>query len=247
MADSDSGSTLSNLVLLFIFSLFSWIASLLMVFGGAAPYIPQYRHIQRSGNPEGFSTYVCLMLLVANILRLFFWLGRHFELTLLWQSVVLIITMLALQHLCCSLETSTRVSTKKHFFTDFEPRYFWNWSRFVDYVQFCLFFSVFCLVITYLLIDSQLYVESLGFAAVLTEAMLGVPQLLQNFKNKSTAGMSVKMVLLWSLGDTFKTAYFIINDTPMQFWVCGIIQICTDIAIFLQVFIYGQGTPKKYF
>ncbi|XP_078066743.1 solute carrier family 66 member 2 [Mustelus asterias] len=227
-------------------AILSWLSSLLMVFGGAVPYIPQYRDIQESGNAEGFSTQVCLLLLLASILRLSFWFGKHFELTLLWQSIVLIITMLALLHLCCTVQRSSRLSTSRHFFTDFDPRYFWAWSRFLDYVQFCLTFSVLCLVTTYLLIDSQLYVETLGFSAVLIEAMLGIPQLFRNFKNKSTAGMSVKMVLLWTLGDIFKTTYFIINATPVQFWVCGTIQICIDIAIFFQVFIYGQGEHEKY-
>lgn len=54
----------------------SWLASCLMVFGGALPYIPQYQEIQRSGTSEGFSTRVCLVLLIANILRIFFWWGR---------------------------------------------------------------------------------------------------------------------------------------------------------------------------
>lgn len=54
-------------------TLLSWLASCLMVFGGALPYVPQYQDIQRSNNSEGFSTRVCLVLLVANILRIFFW------------------------------------------------------------------------------------------------------------------------------------------------------------------------------
>lgn len=243
MADAEPLSELrSDLAWFFL----SWVATFFMVFGGALPYIPQYREIQRSGNTEGFSTHVCLVLLVANILRLFFWFGRHFEVTLVWQSIVLIFTMLALLHLCCDLQQSSTLTTSRHLFTDFDPKYFWAWSRFLDYIQFCLSFTMVCLLVTYLLIDSQLFVETLGFTAVLIEAMLGVPQLCRNFKNKSTAGMSVKMVLMWTLGDIFKTAYFIINGTPVQFWVCGALQICIDIAIFFQVFTYEKGAHEKY-
>jgi len=50
----------------------SWIASAAIIFGGVVPYIPQYRDIRRTQNAEGFSTYVCLVLLVANILRILF-------------------------------------------------------------------------------------------------------------------------------------------------------------------------------
>lgn len=44
-----------------------------MVFGGVAPYVPQYITIRRSRDAGGFSTFVCLVLLVANILRVYFW------------------------------------------------------------------------------------------------------------------------------------------------------------------------------
>lgn len=44
-----------------------------MVIGSVVPYIPQYFTIKQSQNTEGFSLYVCLSLLVANILRIMFW------------------------------------------------------------------------------------------------------------------------------------------------------------------------------
>lgn len=53
-------------------SLVKWVAAGAMVFGGVVPYIPQYRDIRRTQNAEGFSSYVCLVLLVANILRILF-------------------------------------------------------------------------------------------------------------------------------------------------------------------------------
>lgn len=53
--------------------LVTWICVGAMVFGGVVPYIPQYRTIRRTRDAEGFSTFVCLVLLVANILRILFW------------------------------------------------------------------------------------------------------------------------------------------------------------------------------
>jgi uncharacterized protein with PQ loop repeat len=41
----------------------------------------------------------------------------------------------------------------------------------------------------YLFIDFILFVEVVGFLAVFTEALLGVPQVLCNYQNKSTKGM----------------------------------------------------------
>lgn len=51
----------------------NWVASGAIIFGGIVPYIPQYREIKKRENAEGFSLYVCLTLLIANSLRIFFW------------------------------------------------------------------------------------------------------------------------------------------------------------------------------
>ncbi|MEQ2175406.1 hypothetical protein GOODEAATRI_017660 [Goodea atripinnis] len=118
-------------------TLLSLFSSFLMVFGGALPYIPQYQEIQRSSNTEGFSTRVCLVLLIANILRIFFWIGKQFELTLLLQSVVMILTMLAMLHLCCTVHSTNRVSTKQHRLTGTAA----EWDRRADQYQH-LFFTV---------------------------------------------------------------------------------------------------------
>ncbi|KAM8892525.1 solute carrier family 66 member 2 isoform 2-T2 [Spinachia spinachia] len=216
-----------------------------MVFGGALPYVPQYQDIQRSGHSDGFSTRVCLVLLVANILRILFWIGKQFELTLLLQSVVMIITMFAILHLCCEVQNSNRVSTRQHRLSDLDPRYFWKWSAFEDYLLFCFGFTVLCAVTTLLLLDSPVFVETLGSVAVTCEAMLGLPQLLHNIRNRSTKGMSVKMVLLWTAGDVFKTSYFVMKESPSQFRVCGSVQIIIDVAILLQVLLYGRDTRVK--
>ncbi|XP_067268189.1 solute carrier family 66 member 2 isoform X2 [Chanodichthys erythropterus] len=222
----------------------SWIASFAIIFGGVVPYIPQYRDIRRTQNAEGFSTYVCLVLLIANILRILFRFGRYFETPLLWQSIIMIITMLIMLSLCTNVRMATELNTKRRSFTDFDWNYFWFWSRFVDYLQCVLAFTVLAAYVTYLLLDSVLFVESLGFLAVFTEAMLGTPQLYCNYQNKSTEGMSIKMVLMWTSGDTFKTGYFLLTQAPMQFWICGLLQVCVDFAILFQVYYYSLYPQK---
>lgn len=72
---------------------------------------------------------------------------------------------------------------------DFDPHHFWHWSSFADYLQCVLAFAGIAGYVTYLSIDSALFVETLGFLAVLTEAMLGVPQLYRNHRHQSTEGM----------------------------------------------------------
>ena len=53
------------------------------------------------------------------------------------------------------------------------------------------------------------------------------------------------MVLLWTAGDVFKTTYFLMNESPTQFWVCGLVQILIDVAILLQVLFYSQDAHTK--
>ena len=77
----------------------------------------------------------------------------------------------------------------------------------------------------FFLVDFQPFVETVGFLAVFTEAMLGVPQFYRNFKNKSTYGMSLPMVLMWTCGDIFKTTYFVLRKAPPQFFICGSLQV----------------------
>ncbi|XP_008581858.1 PREDICTED: PQ-loop repeat-containing protein 1, partial [Galeopterus variegatus] len=226
--------------------LVSWGAAGALVFGGVVPYIPQYRDIRRAQNADGFSTYVCLVLLVANILRILFWFGRHFESPLLWQSIVMILTMLLMLKLCTELRVVNELHVRHRSFADFDPHHFWHWSSFSDYVQCVLAFTGVAGYITYLCIDSALFVETLGFLAVLTEAMLGVPQLYRNHRHRSTEGMSVKMVLMWTSGDTFKTAYFLLNSAPLQFSVCGLLQVLVDLAILGQAYAFARRMPAPH-
>lgn len=86
MADHSEGTVSENtasphsvtvmavpLLLPYIKELVTWVAIGGMVLGGVVPYIPQYRKIRKTRDSEGFSVYVCLVLLIANILRILFW------------------------------------------------------------------------------------------------------------------------------------------------------------------------------
>lgn len=39
------------------------------------------------------------------------------------------------------------------------------------------------------------------------------------------------MVIMWTLGDMFKTGYFIVRESPTQFWICGMLQVCKEIVL----------------
>lgn len=315
-----------------------YVSAAFMVVGGVLPYVPQYKQIKKTQDPEGFSLHVCLALLIANTLRILFWFSSRFEIPLLVQSVVMNITMFIMIHLCVTvrrnnaimrtrervfsgdetllearesinkaieehtksdgvisnraaavtttmttiegpaatatgkLTSSTTIgigstlpthhhhqnsvggaatpgslkkSRSRHYIVDFDSRYFWNWTDFQSYLDFMLVVWVVGAAITYLMLSVTWFMESMGFLAVFTEAMLGAPQFLRNHKNKSTHGMSICMVVMWTAGDMFKTGYFILRNAPTQFWICGTLQVSLDLAILLQVYIYRKNPPRS--
>ncbi|XP_022122176.2 solute carrier family 66 member 2 isoform X3 [Pieris rapae] len=223
--------------------LVGWGAAGAMIIGGIAPYIPQYRQIKKTQDAEGFSLYVCLTLLIANTLRILFWFGKRYEIPLLLQSIVMNFTMFIMIHLCVNVRKKNQIiRARDRIFTDMDRKYFWAWTDFQSYVDCMLVFSVLGAAITYLLIEVSPFIEFIGFLAVFTEAMLGAPQIVKNHQNKSTEGMSVSMVIMWTCGDIFKTAYYVIREAPTQFWVCGSLQVSLDVVILLQVWWYRHNT-----
>ncbi|XP_063700554.1 solute carrier family 66 member 2 isoform X2 [Culicoides brevitarsis] len=223
-----------------------WMAASAMVLGGVLPYVPQYRQIKQTQDADGFSLYVCLSLLMANTLRIFFWFSKRYELPLVVQSIVMNITMFLMIHLCVRVKRSNAIlEAKERVFSDFDASYFWAWTDFQSYLDFMLVVWAIGAAVTYLMLPFVWFMEIVGFMAVFIEAMLGAPQFLKNFRTKSTQGMSIQMVLMWLIGDMFKTVYFIVRDAPTQFWLCGSLQVSLDIAILCQVWMYRNNVPRQ--
>lgn len=53
------------------------VIPLALIFGPVIGYIPQYIEINKTKNYRAFSPLVSLILLLANILRIFFWYMCH--------------------------------------------------------------------------------------------------------------------------------------------------------------------------
>lgn len=208
------------------------------------PYVAQYFEMQKSKTSEGFSPFVCLILLAANILRVLFWVGKRFDTVLLVQSLLLIVFMFVLLELCVRLRSK---SYESHSLLDgFSWATFWNWDDFASYVTFIAGATFVVGLLTVLFLHSSLYVELLGFCALATEATLGLPQVLRNHKKKSVAGVSNTLIASWFLGDIWKTFYFVSIGAPAQFVYCGIVQVAIDCVFAYQVYTYTIGNRKQF-
>ncbi|EAA10157.4 AGAP008574-PA, partial [Anopheles gambiae str. PEST] len=190
--------------------------------------------------------------------------SSRYELPLLVQSVVMNLTMFLMIHLCVKVRRNNAIMRmrervfsgqyrKKESITvyqkqktaHFDSRYFWQWTDFQSYVDFMLLVWAIGAAITYLMLSVTWFMETIGFLAVFTEAMLGLPQFVRNYKNKSTHGMSICMVIMWTAGDMFKTGYFVLRHAPTQFWICGTLQVSLDLAILLQVYLYRKNPAPR--
>lgn len=171
--------------------------------------------------------------------------GHPFESPLLIQSIIMILAQILLLELC--VRTKRRFgccSTKRTLFS-LKPRHFWRWTDLASYLEFLFILSALLGTTVYFLINCKPFIEALGYCALVTESMLGLPQVIENYRNKSVVGMSLSMVLMWLAGDSFKTGYFIANAVPYQFWLCGILQITIDLLILFQVCLFRQSSPVK--
>jgi len=94
-------------------------------------------------------------------------------------------------------------------------------------------------------ITNPSYAQLLGWMSVMTESLLGIPQLIRNFRKKSTEGLSIAMVSLWSVSDIAKTVVFVRRKAPRQFVACGSTQIFIDLLILIQVQCYRHSSRMQ--
>ncbi|EAU90124.2 hypothetical protein CC1G_05662 [Coprinopsis cinerea okayama7 len=235
----------------------STLASIGMAVGPPLVYADQAVSIIRKKDATGFSRDVTAILLLANITRCFFWLGERFEFALLMQSVLMILAQLALLYICILYRP--RLSHEALLGSS-RPFGFWQWPTYTQYIEFLAGFmlvvfhfwaypgltvlSSLLQAILYLILGrSPIFVGALGYIALGLESTLPIPQLISNYRQKSLYGFRMSTLLGWAGGDLFKTVYFFLQHSPLQFKVCAIFQLSIDFAIVLQRFTYGNAPP----
>jgi uncharacterized protein with PQ loop repeat len=69
----------------------------------SAPLITYFFQISKfckTKSSKGFSKFICLLLFLGNIFRIFFWYGTRFKNVLLYQSIGIVLFQIILIHLC---------------------------------------------------------------------------------------------------------------------------------------------------
>ena len=226
------------------------IFDFLMIFIPSLGYFFQAMKFKQTKSTKGFAKFLCFLLLIANILRCVFWLGKRFNLVLLFQALVVIISQIYLIHVYFQYQDELPYKSENKSLCEYiinwketlNFRNIWNWNDEIEYYKFIIFFSFFMLTICHFTgYDHEFFFETIGTVGVACETFIEVPQIKENCYTKNTENLSGIMVFLWLVGDLFKTWYNFVYKSPMQMLVGGIVMNCEDIILNSQMIIYSEN------
>ena len=228
--------------------LIKFTADLLMIFIPSVGYFFQAQKFKQTKSSKGFAKFLCLLLLIANILRVFFWFGKQFSLPLLYQAIVVIISQIYLIHVYLEYQDDLPIKTEKtisEYLTKWgetlSPSNIWNWGDEIEYYKFIIFLIIIFSIICSLGKNSSKFFEILGTISVSCETFIELPQIKENCMSKDTKNLSGAMVFMWFVGDLFKTTYNFIYNSPIQMIIGGIIMNFEDIILSSQVIFYDEN------
>ncbi|WWC91207.1 uncharacterized protein L201_006149 [Kwoniella dendrophila CBS 6074] len=266
------------------------LAGIGMAVGPPLIYADQAYSIVKKKDSSGFSHDVCGVLLIANIIRVFFWLGNRFETPLLIQSLLLIVSQLILLAICLHYKPTATDSSEdatnyaplsplpsspnpqSHSREDSDylsqpptansnnrgsgglkglcvggkrPFEFWQWEGYGSYLEFLAALILTLGVLQIILGRWMWYIDALGFIALSIESTLPIPQFIANYKRKSCYGFRSSTLAGWFFGDAFKTVYFFVRRSPIQFKATAILTLCWDSAVLAQRVMYGANPPRE--
>lgn len=186
-------------------------------------YFEQIYYIIKSKENIGYSIDTSGILLFANSTRIIFWFGEHYQINLLIQSILLILTHLLLLYVCIRYSPPA-----------YQSRYldFWQWNKYYVYVLSLISYNCLLIGLYFILHRYHIFVNILGYLALGLEATLPIPQIIKNYQQKSLEGFKYTILLGWIAGDSFKVVYFILQSSPLPFALCSIIQVTFDISKF---------------
>ncbi|KAK2740688.1 hypothetical protein FQN55_008742 [Onygenales sp. PD_40] len=199
-------------------------------------------------------------MLLASILKVFYWFGAYYSYALLFQAIIMIGVQLVLLKVALDnrAPAGIRDGIEHAPFSGqgaggssgfVRPYSFWQWRTTRPYWTFISYFSLALLVIHIFLppiSHSESYISLLGFAGLGIEAFLPVPQIISNQRAQSCKGFRLSVLASWILGDAMKMGYFFFSGdaVPWAFRVCGILQCCCDCYLGVQYWMFGEGVSR---
>jgi len=242
-----------------------WLLSLVVEYAApfflaTAPftsYADQILSIHRTKCSAGFSLDIPLIMLVASILKVFYWFGAYYSLSLLAQAANMIVVQLFLLKVALDNRPSAGVKEgiehvpfsgqhQESVATFTRPYNFWRWKNTRPYWTFIAYFSATLFTIHVFLpfiSHSSSYINLIGFIGLTIEAFLPVPQILANQRSRSCKGFRLSVLVSWLIGDAMKMSYLFygMDVIPLGFKLCAIFQCICDSYLGVQYWVFGSG------
>jgi solute carrier family 66, member 2 len=123
------------------------------------------------------------------------------------------------------------------------PYNFWQWRSRRPYWQFLAYYTITLLALQYLVGSNTFYIQLQGYVALSVEAILPIPQILENQRNQTCKGFRLSVLVNWLIGDVFKMSYFFLSEggVPWAFKLCGFFQAACDCFLGVQYWMFGSG------
>ncbi|TKA72748.1 hypothetical protein B0A49_04587 [Cryomyces minteri] len=235
---------------------FKWlithISPVFLVTSPVTSYADQIYSIHKSRSSAGFSLDIPLIMLVASILKIYYWFGARYDMSLLVQATIMIVVQLLLLHVALTYRPAKAAATTLH--TPFagsreggthivRPWNFWQWRSARPYWQFLTYYFIALGGLQVFLGSNPFYIALQGYTALGIEATLPLPQILSNRQNRSCKGFRFSVLVNWLIGDVMKMCFFFLADTevPWSFKLCGLFQFACDMYLGVQYWQYGEG------
>lgn len=116
-------------------------------------YYSQYKLIADTKSIGSFSIDVCGILIIANIMRIFFWFSTGYATNLFIQSFFVIAIQFLLLDICIKMGSNEKSSEDK--------RRFWRWNKLQSFSMHCI----------YLVIFSVIFATGIGILTALCQSM----------------------------------------------------------------------------
>ncbi|GAB7351053.1 hypothetical protein MBLNU459_g1533t1 [Dothideomycetes sp. NU459] len=194
-------------------------------------------------------------MLLASILKLFYWLGEHYETSLLVQAGLMVVVQTLLLHVALRNRPSVSGSHTIHqpFAGSREgdthvkrPFGFWQWRSARPYWSFLGYYTVTLLALQMFFGQNPSFTALQGYVALGIEATLPLPQIISNQRNRSCKGFRLSVLGNWLVGDAMKMTFFFFaeSDIPWSFKLCGLFQACCDSYLGIQYWMFGDGPSE---
>ena len=234
------------------------IMNFLIVVGPSIGYISQGIKFKINKKSKGFCLSMCLKTILSSIFKIYFWVGKRYNIYLLYQAILVLLLQyyIIIFYLKYSEKDCMKLVQwqKKNKFSKtlknfFDLKKFWGWDNLFSFLFYSVVLGILIGFVCFIFgIHNKIFMEILGYISTAIDVFLGLPQIFTNYKLQNARSLSTIMIGSFLLGDTFRTYYYVSTKSPFQFILCGFLQVTINIILMLQIFYYRlKGKRNRSF